>query len=69
MQKFRGKGPQNAGNGISRYLDLKIFREGTPPDPPTNARFLRGIGQKKTLDPPLTCIMYLRGVIEKALAS
>ena len=26
MQKFRGKGPQNAGNGISGCLDLKMMR-------------------------------------------
>ena len=26
MQKFRGKGPQNAGNCISGCLDLKILR-------------------------------------------
>ena len=47
MQKFRGKGPQNAGNGISGCLDLKIFRGRMPPDPPCYARFLRGTGQKK----------------------
>ena len=46
MQKFRGKGPQNAGNGISGCLDLKIFRGRMPPGPPTHARLLQGTGQK-----------------------
>ena len=34
MQKFRGKGPLNAENGISGCLDLKILRGRMPPDPP-----------------------------------
>ena len=48
MQKLRGKGPQNAGNGISGCLDLKIFRGRMPPDPPTNARILQGTSQKES---------------------
>ena len=47
MQKFRGKVPQNAGNGISGCLDLKIFQGRMPPDPPSYARFLRGTDFKK----------------------
>ena len=50
MQKFRGKGPQNAGNGISGCLDLKIFRGRMPP---TNAIFFTRHRSKKTLDPRL----------------
>ena len=47
MQKFRGKGPHNTGNGISGCLDFKIFQGRMPPDPLKYARFLTDTRQKK----------------------
>ena len=67
VQKFRGKGPQNAGNGISGCLDLKIFRGRMPPVPPTNARFFTRHRSKKTLDPPLAENVY--NCIQNAICS
>ena len=47
MHKFRGKGPQNAGNGISGCLDLKIFRGRIPPDPLLMRGFYKAPVKKK----------------------